>query len=159
MKKRSQAGERKRAGGPLDLQLAVAWVQCGRGVECHMGCKACTQAQSEAWTRRIATALGGRCCQSPLREWSGGLPQAQCCEASAEVGVWPAQSCSAGFLVAGLVRAPVASRVCGSYLGPSMGFPGFSPGVLTVVQEGLLPDCGQPQAHFVCVPLVTPAPE
>lgn len=59
-----RAWEERGSGRPLGLQLAVAWVWCGRGVECHMGCKACRQAWCEVWTGRIATTLEGRGCQS-----------------------------------------------------------------------------------------------
>lgn len=35
-----EPGRREELGGPLGLLLAVAWVWCGKGVECHMGGRA-----------------------------------------------------------------------------------------------------------------------
>lgn len=61
-----RAWEERGRGRPLGLQLAAAWVWCGSGVECHMGCKACRLAWCEVWTGRIATTLAGRGCQSLL---------------------------------------------------------------------------------------------
>lgn len=152
-----EPGRGEETGGPLGLQLAVAWVWCGRDVECHMGCKASRQPWCEVWTGRITRTLGGRYCQSPHREWLGDFPQAHSYEASAGVGIWPAQSCSAGLAMGR--SGQWLWRAIGSYLESSCGPLGFSAGILWYCQRGWGltltwgEELGQVQAYCPLLPL------